>query len=82
MIECGMKENRITKALCSYEVDRDVKLILGTHVDDVLWACKPEAQHIIDKLKSKFKFGKIETGEFRYCGKEKIIRRLFNQGYM
>jgi hypothetical protein len=66
----GFQENRILKALYSYARDGVVLCIIGTHVDDLLWACKPEAQHIIDEVLASFKFGKIDKSNFRYCGKQ------------
>ena len=47
-----------------------VILMLATHVDDLLWACEPEAQSVVDKILTSFMCGKIEEGTFRYCGKD------------
>ena len=47
-----------------------VILMLATHVDDLLWACEPEAQPVVDKILTSFMCGKIEEGTFRYCGKD------------
>ena len=44
-------------------------LMLGSHVDDLIWACHPKYQYIIDDLKH-FQCGKVEQKKFRYCGKE------------
>ena len=43
--------------------------MLASHVDDLIWACHPKYQYIIDDLKH-FQCGKVEQKKFRYCGKE------------
>lgn len=71
MTSKGIKENRIFRALYTLTDDNGkVILMLGTHVDDLIWACEPEAQHIIDELLETFQCGKVEEGKFRYCGKD------------
>ena len=67
-IDAGLKENHVSKAFYHYTVDGDVKLMLGTHVDDLIWAAKPEAEFIIDKIRETFVFGTEDSGTFRYCG--------------
>ena len=78
LVSTGLKENHIMKALYSYEKEGGVKIILGTHVDDLLWANKPEAQHIVDKILKEFQCGKIEERAFRYCGKDILQDDDFN----
>jgi len=51
-------------------VDGVTKVILCTHVDDILWANCDEYQYVIDKILGAFDVGKIEQGDFRYCGCE------------
>ena len=71
MIAEGIKENAIFRALYTMTNDEGrVILMLATHVDDLLWACEPEAQTIMDKILTTFQCGKIEEGTFRYCGKD------------
>ncbi|CAE7182068.1 unnamed protein product [Symbiodinium pilosum] len=43
---------------------------MTSHVDDLLWACGPSCNWIIKDLIDTFKCGTVETGSFRYCGKE------------
>ena len=69
-VESGMKENRILRALYSYAENGEVKALLCSHVDDILWACKPETEWLIEKAKKSFVWGKEETRNFRYCGKD------------
>ena len=50
ILSAGLKENRQFRALYTYEVDGDVKVMLGTHVDDVLYACKPGFEYLLDPI--------------------------------
>ena len=36
-----LKEVRSMKALYFYAEEKDTKIMLGTHVDDLIWGCKP-----------------------------------------
>ena len=42
--------------------------MLGTHVDDILWAADDESQRIIDRILAEFDIREIKEGNFRYCG--------------
>ena len=44
--------------------------MLGTHVDDVLYACKPGFEYLLDPIFESYDVKKIEEGEFRFCGRE------------
>ena len=67
----GLRENRIYRALYSFtDADGVVQLLLTSHVDDLLWACDPSCDWIMDDLIKTFKCGTTEVGNFRYCGKE------------
>ena len=70
MCDCGLEENSIFKACYSHARDGEVLLILATHVDDLIWACKPSAEYIIAKIKSLFILGTEDVHLFLYCGKE------------
>ena len=51
MIREGVKENVILLELYTMPNDEvRVILMLATHVDDLLRACEPEAQHIVSEL--------------------------------
>ncbi len=60
MSELGLKENFVYTALYTYAKDGRVQLMIATHVDDLLWACTPEAEHIITQLKSILQMGTEE----------------------
>ena len=67
----GLRENRICRALYSY-TDKDgvVQMLLASHIDDLLWACDPSCDWIVKELIDEFKCGTVESGSFKYCGKE------------
>ena len=71
IVEAGFRENQISKALYSL-TDKDGKVIalICTHVDDMLWAAKPEAESAINNIFETFAVRKVEEGKFRFCGKE------------
>jgi hypothetical protein len=66
------RENKIAKALYVLEKDNDVKALMVTHVDDLCWAIKPGYEEWINNILNEFVVNekKIETGNFRFCGKE------------
>ena len=70
-LEAGLHENRIMKSVYSFQKDGKVVCMMVTHVDDLLWACEPEYQYMIDHILKTFECGKIEKGNFRYCGKDR-----------
>ena len=66
----GLQENFIFRALYTFcDETGEPALMLGSHVDDLIWACHPKYQYIINDLKH-FQCGKVEQEKFRYCGKE------------
>ncbi len=70
-VGAGLKENFVMKALYSYTDDKGkILAMLGSHVDDCVYANEPEAEHIIQKAKEAFQWGKEEAGSFRFNGKE------------
>ena len=52
MCNCGIEEQYIFKACYSYPCHGEVQLLLATHVDVLIWACKPSAAYIIVNFKS------------------------------
>eukprot|EP00959_Pyramimonas_sp_CCMP1952_P197153 4123019-Pyramimonas_sp.AAC.1 len=46
----GLRENKIMAALFSISNDnKEIVCLLGTHVDDILWAADDGSQKIIDR---------------------------------
>ena len=67
----GLRENRIRPALFSFSNnENDIVCILGTHVDDILWAANEESQNTIDAVLKAFGIREVKSGRFRYCGLE------------
>ena len=67
--EVGLIENFIFSALYHIHNESGCIVILGTHVDDLIWCNMERAQPIIEKLRAALKFGKEEAEEFTLCGK-------------
>ena len=66
----GLKQSRYDPALF-YAVDSKGAFIgaVGTHVDDFLIVGQPAWQaKIVEKIKVHFLLGKVEEGDFLYCG--------------
>ena len=72
LMAVGCRENLILPALYSYAKDGVIMVLLASHVDDILWACDPAAEHVIDDIKKELKFGALDEGSFRFCGVEII----------
>ena len=47
-------------------------VMLASHVDDIIWAAGPAAEHAIEDIKKELKFGALDEGRFRFCGVEII----------
>ena len=69
-IAAGFQENKVSKALYSFQKDGIVKCMVGTHVDDILWASDPEFEFMVQKILDTFSIRKIEEDSFRFCGRE------------
>ena len=69
--DATFKENTTLRALYGC-VDRtgNIQALLGTHVDDMMWAAVKDVEHQVQKILDHFDCRKIEKGEFRFCGKE------------
>ena len=66
----GLKQSRYDPAMF-YARDKDGEFIgaIGTHVDDFLVVGEDSwREEIITKIKTHFLLGKIEEGDFLYCG--------------
>ena len=69
-ILAGLAENEVMKSFYSYSKDGEIKVVMGTHVDDLLHASVPEYEYIMKKLLSEFEIKETQEGEFRFCGRE------------
>ena len=52
-------------------VDGDLKILMCVHVDDIIWAAKPEYRHIVIALLEVFSIKMLNQGPtYRFCGRE------------
>ena len=70
-----LRDNPVMKAFYHLAVEDengkvDIKVVLLTHVDDVMWAAKPGYENIVPRILEKFEVRKVEESKFRFCGKE------------
>ena len=68
LLEFGMKQSKRESCLFYYHKDNKLEGFLIVHVDDVLSAGSNEFKKIIDKLRKKYTFGKVEDSDFVYTG--------------
>jgi len=68
----GCKANKYTKALYTYQEDGDIKVMLATHVDDLMFACKEGYDWVVKKILDKFEVRETQTGKIRFCGREVV----------
>ena len=54
IVATGLKENSVMHALYYFQVDGDIKCMLATHVDDMIWGVKEGFEYLIDELLAKF----------------------------
>ena len=71
--QSGFRRYLIFSALY-YALDENGELValLCTHVDDLLFASRGVGTAMIQKVFDTFKIGKIESGAFRFCGREEL----------
>ena len=63
ILETGCKANKYIKALYSYHEKGDLKVMIATHVDDLMYACKPGYEHIIQKVLDRFEVRETQSGK-------------------
>ena len=68
-VAAGLQESRLCRSLYAYRKDGRVVLLLGAHVDDIIWAAEKEHDTLVTKnLFKHFEVNKTEEGKFRFCG--------------
>ena len=72
ILSTGLKENAVIRALYIYQEDGEPKLMLPTHVDDMLWATKSRYEDRVQQLPDRYTIKTVESGTFRFCGREVI----------
>ena len=69
-LEVGLRECKLARSSYVYEIDGDIKVFMGAHVDDLLWAAKQGYEYIMDKLLAQFEVKEIHEGSYKFCGRE------------
>ena len=70
--DAGLTENFVFSALYHYAEAGDTKIMLATHVDDLIWACKTGYEDKVQTIINTLLLGKHERGSFRFCGLEYV----------
>jgi hypothetical protein len=68
--EAKLDETRQLLSLYTYNVEGKIELMLGAHVDDVIWAAAPEYESMIYEFLANFVIKKEMEGNFGFCGRE------------
>ena len=71
LIVGGVRENRVLSAVYTLTVDGQLRGIVATHVDDLLYAFDgPVGQGVIDHIKQHLILSKESECNFSFCGRE------------
>ena len=70
LIENGLTENFVIPALYSFSRDGIVLIMIGTHVDDLLYGYVDEMADLMNHILSQIILGKDQIHYFRFCGRE------------
>lgn len=70
IVATGLNVNAVMRALYYQQVDGDIKVLMVTRVDDVMWASKPGSEHVMGGLVEKCQLREVEKGFSRFCGRE------------
>ena len=68
LLNLKMTQSKRESCLFYYHKDGKFEGFVIFHVDDVLSGGSDEFQKVIEKLRNKYKFGKVESGTFVYTG--------------
>ena len=63
-VTAGLVENFCFPALYHYAEDSKTKIMLATHVDDIIWAVAPGYEHIVTKITSELLLGNSNAATF------------------
>ena len=62
LIHAGFSENFVMSALYSYLRGGIVLILLASHVDDIIWACDPEADAAMEAVMRELTLGTLDEG--------------------
>ena len=68
LLQLGMTQSKRESCLFYFHKNNKLEGFLIIHVDDVLSSGSHEFKPIMEKLRTKYKFGKVEQTEFVYTG--------------
>jgi len=69
VLTAGLQENFIYAALYSYSIDGEIKILLGTHVDDMLYGFTGAGEPIMSSILDQLEIGSSAKHVFRFTGK-------------
>ena len=71
-IAAGLTASKLSSALFYIAKDGEPKVMMASHVDDLIYACKPGYEDVMKRIQEIFQVEdkKISTGSFRFCGRE------------
>ena len=71
-VSAGLTASKLSSALFYVAQDGEPKVMMASHVDDLIYACKPGFEHIMKRVQKIFQVedAKVSTGSFRFCGRE------------
>ena len=69
-VSAGLTASKLSSALFYVAQDGEPKVMMASHVDDLIYACKPGFEHITKRVHKIFQVedSKVSTGSFRFCG--------------
>ena len=53
-MKVGFRDCRFARSCYVYEVNGDIKVMMGAHVDDPLWAAKARYEFVMDNLFKRY----------------------------
>ena len=69
-LRAGLRECKLARSAYVFVVDGKIKVFMGAHVDDLLWAAVEGFEYVMDALLKNFEVKEIHTGTLRFCGRE------------
>ena len=69
ILSTGLKENAVLRALYIYQESGEPKVMLATHVDDMLWPTKPGYEDRIQQLLDHYTLKTVQSATFPFCGR-------------
>ena len=68
--KAGWKPSSMYGACYYFTVETEIRGVLATHVDDLIWAVFEGLESVMKEVAEYLTFGKMEEMNFRFCGRE------------